>query len=288
MGILDGKVAVITGGSRGFGLAIAQALGKEGAAVVVASRSVAAVEKAVELLRQSGIKAAGQSCDVANYTEVKALADLALATFGCLDIWINNAGVAGIYGPTMSSAAQDFTQVVQTNILGVYNGSRVAMAHFLPQKSGKLINILGRGYNQPVPLQNAYASSKAWNRSFTLALAKETSRSGVGVFAINPGMMVTDLLTEVEVIEGYEGQLKVMDTILRMWAVEPEKPAEKVLWLASSASDGKTGLLISLTNPASFLLGAIKEGLRRLFGKTAQTGKVKIKVIPPSGPQKEK
>jgi NAD(P)-dependent dehydrogenase (short-subunit alcohol dehydrogenase family) len=286
MELLAGKTAVITGGTRGFGLAIANLFGSEGAAVVVASRSAEAVEQAVAQLRQSGIRAAGQPCDVGQYEQVQGLVGLALREFGRLDIWVNNAAGVAPYGPTMAARREDFQRVIGSNISGVLNGSYAAMAHFLPAKNGKLINILGRGYNQPAPLQNAYGASKAWIRSFTLALAGETRLSGVGVYAINPGMMVTELLTNVEVLEGYEEKLKVMDTVVRMWALEPEIPARKVLWLASSATDGKTGLLISLTNPVTFLLGAVKEGLRRLSGRRAAPGTVKIKVIPASGPQK--
>jgi glucose 1-dehydrogenase len=283
MGILDGKVAVITGGTRGLGLAAAQAFLHEGASVVVSSRSGAAVAQAVEQLQPGAGKVSGLACDVSSYPQVQALADYALQTYGRLDIWVNNAGVAGPYGPTMDTAPADFLQVLQTNIIGVYNGTHVAMLHFLPQKSGKLINILGRGYNEPVPLQNAYASTKAWNRSFTLALAKETRQSGVGVFAINPGMMVTDLLTDVQVISGYEEKLKPMNTIVRMWAKPPQFAAKKVLWLASSATDAKTGLLISLTNPLVFAFEALKEGGRRLLGHPAPET-VKLKSIPSARP----
>ena len=108
----------------------------------------------------------------------------------------------------MDFTPDDFNKVVQTNILGVYNGSRTAMQHFIAQRSGKLINILGHGYNRPVAWQNAYGASKAWIRSFTLALAQETKDSGVGVFAFNPGLVLTELLTDVDVIAGSEERLK--------------------------------------------------------------------------------
>ena len=202
MGNLQDKVAVITGGTRGLGLAIAQAYAAEGAAVVVASRSAEAVDQAVRDWLTTGANARGRAVDMGRLEEVEALAELAVQAFGRIDIWVNNAGTAGPYGPTLEISPQAFNQVVQTNILGVYYGSRVALKHFLPQRSGKLINLLGHGFRNPVPYQNAYASSKAWVRSFTLALADETQGSGVGVFAFNPGMVLTDLLTNVEVVEG--------------------------------------------------------------------------------------
>lgn len=281
MGILDGKVAVITGGTRGLGLAIAEAFARQGAAVMVASRSQASVTDAVQKIVQAGGKASGLAVDVSNLEQVEALAAAAIAQFGRLDIWVNNAGIAGPYGPTMGFAPETFHQVVQTNILGVYHGSRTAMHHFQQQRSGKIINILGHGYNGPVTWQNAYASSKAWVRSFSKSLAEETKETGVGVFSFNPGMVLTELLTDVEVIEGSEDRLKNFPTIVRMWAKPAEVPAQKAVWIASPATDGKTGLLISIFSPWTMLEGALKEGVRALRKQAAPGPEIHIKKIAP-------
>jgi glucose 1-dehydrogenase len=281
MNLLDGKVAVITGGSRGLGLAMGRAFVREGAAVVIASRSQETVQKAVDELKTTGGKVSGLACDVASYDQVQALADHARSVFGGLDIWVNNAAVAGPYGPTLATDPAAFVRVIETNLVGVYNGSRAAMLHFMAQGHGKLINVLGRGWNGPVPMQNAYASSKAWVNSFTLALAKETKDSGVGVFLLAPTMMTTEFLTEVEVIAGYEHKLKVMDTIIRMWARPPEEAAEKAVWLASAASDRQTGRRVNLGGMGLLLGGALKEGFRRLRGQLPPH-LVNLKVVPPA------
>jgi glucose 1-dehydrogenase len=280
MELLAGKVAVVTGGTRGLGLGIAQALAAEGAAVVVASRSLKSVDEAVKSLKKEGFQSAGMALDVCNLAQVEDLAALALKEFGRLDVWVNNAGTAGPYGPTIDFSPEAFNQVVQTNILGVYYGSRTAVKHFLRQGSGKLVNILGHGYNGPVAWQNAYASSKAWVRSFTMGLAKETKGSGVGVFAFNPGMVLTELLTDVEVIEGSEDRLKVFPTVVRMWAKPPEVAAKKAAWIASSATDGQTGKLISIFSPWTMLAGAAREGWRRLLNRPASELEMKIRSIP--------
>ena len=280
MGVLDGKVAVITGGSRGLGFGIARALAQAGAAVVVASRSQAAVDEAVRRINAEGGKASGMVVDVARLEQVEGLAGLAIREYGRLDIWVNNAGIGGPYGPTLGFRPEDFYQVVQTNILGVYNGSRTAMRHFTAQRSGKLINLLGRGDTRPVPWQNAYASSKAWVRSFTKSLAEETKDSGAGVFAYNPGMVLTDLLTDLDVIAGAEDRLKGFPTILRMWAKPVEIPAKKVVWIASAATDGKTGLLIKTLSPWVMLVGALKEGARILLKKPAPDMDIRMRTVP--------
>ncbi len=179
-GVLAGKVAVITGSSRGLGLAIAHAYAEQGAAVVITSRTLQSVEKVVADFRKRGFQASGMACDTGNLSQVEALADYAVSQFGKLDIWVNNAGLSAPYGPTISIPVNRFSNIVQTNILGVYHGSLAAMKRFLPQKSGKLINLIGRGAEGPVPFQNAYSSSKIWVRSFTKSLAKEYTSSGVG------------------------------------------------------------------------------------------------------------
>ncbi len=264
MGVLDGKVAVITGGSRGLGLAIAQAYAREGAAVVLASRSSTALAEAAEALERQGARASWQVTDVGELEQVKALADHAIEMFGKIDIWVNNAGYGGVYGPTATIDPQDFERVMRTNIFGAYNGSWVALQRFLAQGTGgKLINLLGRGDTTPVAFQNAYASSKAWVRNFTLALAKEYKKTKIGIYAFQPGLVETDLLRRVSVVQGYEKKLKIFSTIIRIWANPPSVPAEKAVWLASASTDGKTGLRVHVLTPGKQIAGLLRE-LRRL------------------------
>jgi glucose 1-dehydrogenase len=279
---LKGKVAVITGGTRGIGLAIAKTYAAEGAAVFVASRSPDSVQATIQSLEAAGYQAGGAATDVTDLAQVEALAKAAELEFGHLDIWVNNAGVAGPYGPTLQLDPERFAQVVRTNILGVYYGSRVALKRFLDQGQGKLINLLGFGAKGAAPYQNAYGSSKAWVRRFTQSLAQETKDSGVGVFAFSPGMVLTDLLTHVEVIQGSESRLKNFPVILRILAKPPQAVTEKAVWLASSATDGKTGLEIFTASSGRMLLGALQEGMRALLKKPAPPIELEIKVIPPA------
>ena len=282
--VLENKVAVITGGTRGLGLEIAKAYTHAGASVVIASRSQESVDRALGILHGQGAQVSGMTCDVGEREQVQVLNELATSTFGRLDIWVNNAGTAGPYGPTVHINPDEFVKVIKTNILGVYFGSIYAMRQFLPNSGGKLINILGRGDRKPVAMQNAYTASKAWVRSFTLALAEEYKNSGVGIFAYNPGLMETELMEKIEVVEGYEQRLQPLGTVMRMWANPPEVPAQKAVWLASSETDGRTGMVINELNMVRIISGLVQEGIRRLTGQLAQERRFEVESLPPEIP----
>lgn len=258
MDVLEGKVAVVTGSSRGLGFAIAERYAQAGAAVVLSARSENQLKANVDALKAKGYRAAGFPCDVSDLEAVRALATNAAETFGKIDIWVNNAGMAGVFGPTAAVPVDHYERVVNTNIFGTYYGSITALEYMLPRHSGKLINLLGRGDDKPVPLQNAYAPSKAWIRSFTLALAQEYKDSGIGIFAFNPGLVDTDMLRKLEATPGYEGRLKPLSTVIQLWANEPDVPAEKALWLASSATDGKTGMAVTVLTRRAAFSGALR------------------------------
>ena len=280
MNILKGKVAIITGASRGLGQAIALIFAREGAKVVLAARSQKDIEQNVADLRAGGHQAVSFVCDVSDPAQVEALAHFAIQTYGQFDVWVNNAGIAGPYGSTFDLAPDQFLGVLRTNMFGVYHGSRLAMRHFLPRRSGKLINILGAGSKKPAPNQNAYGSTKAWIRVFTLALAKEYKDSGVGVFALQPGLMDTDLLTELVTFKQHEKRLTgFMPILVRAGGKKPEVAARKALWLASPATDGKTGLDVSVGSTFSFLLGFLREGLLNLFHLPVRPVEMKVKII---------
>lgn len=173
-------------------------------------------------------------------------------------------------------------RVVRTNILGEYYGSWVALQHFLAQgRGGKLINLLGRGESGPVALQNAYASSKAWVRNFTLALAKEYKKTGIGIYTFQPGLVETDLLRKVEVVQGYERKLRIFSTIIRLWANAPSVPAEKAVWLASAATDGKTGLHVSVLTPGTQIAGLLRELRRLVQRQPPRDTSIEITITPP-------
>lgn len=279
---LEGKVAVITGSSRGFGLAIARAFAREGAAVVVSARSESTVRAAIETLSDAGARVSGIVADVGDLAQVQTLAAHARQTFGRIDIWVNNAGESGIYGPTAAIAPDRYESIVRTNILGVYHGSLVAIQTFQAQGSGgKLINMLGRGDDGKVPLyQNAYAPTKAWVRAFTRGLAREYKDSGIGIYALNPVLMDTEFLRKVEAVSGYEQRLAPLSAVIRLWGNPPSVPAEDAVYLASAATDGKTGIERNVIGPRLLIGGLLKEGVRILLRRPAPDTSLTITSVP--------
>lgn len=254
---LKDKVAVITGSTRGLGRAIAQAYVREGASVVVSSRTSAAVAEMVEEL---GGQTLGVACDVSEIAQVQHLAERAIEQFDHIDIWVNNAGLAGPYGRTLDVPIREYETVVRVNALGTYYGSRVALEHMLPRRAGKLINLSGRGAKGPTPFQNAYAPTKAWVVSFTQALAKEYAGRGVDIVLFSPGMVLTDMLTDVEVVgEGTDPRLKHFPRVLRMWSEPPEVPAQMAVDIAAS---GKNGKVYKLFSRRRMMAGVLAEARR--------------------------
>lgn len=238
---LDGRVAVVTGGSRGLGLATARLLCGAGASVVIGSRSARSVAAAVETLRAEGLAASGRTCDVTDRAQVMALRDVALAITGRLDVWVNNAGVSAHYGPVHRVDEASFLAATDTIIRGTYWGSLAALDAMRPQGAGHLVNLLGRGDRGPVPNQVAYAAAKAWVRSFTRALADENAGSGVHVHAFNPGLVRTELLSRVEAVHGFADALTRLPTVVAVLGASPEDAARPLLDVVAGSRVERSG-----------------------------------------------
>lgn len=278
---LKGKIAVITGGSRGLGYSIAQAYAREGAAVVIGSRSSSSVDRAKEMIGKEGGQIGGLPCDVSQLDQVKALAQYAVDEFGGLDIWVNNAGLSCPIGPTVHIPPEMVDPLIETNIRGVYYGSYVALHHFLPRGKGKLINVLGRGYKSATPRFNPYGAAKSWVYSFTKSLVKEYEDSGVDIMLFHPGLVKSDMMGHLTFVEGHVDQnMKVFQVIAPMFSLDPEVSANKAVWMASSYTDGKSGLMVNLLSPKIMLKGAFREGFRRLIRKPTPLMDIQITEVP--------
>jgi NAD(P)-dependent dehydrogenase (short-subunit alcohol dehydrogenase family) len=171
--------------------------------------------------------------------------------------------------------------VINTNITGTYNGSVVALRKMSAQGHGKLINLLGRGDTGSVPLQNAYSSSKVWVRNFTKALATEYKDSGIEIFGFNPGLVRTEMLSQVEAVSGFEKNMNPLRFIAAMWGNDADVPAQKALWLASSATDGKNGAMVTVLTPGFMLRRTLAFGLRQLLRLPVELMELNVQTVEP-------
>ncbi|HVN77082.1 MAG TPA: SDR family oxidoreductase [Thermoanaerobaculaceae bacterium] len=194
---LSGRVAVVTGGSRGIGRAIAGRLVSHGASVVVAARTGADVERtAAELAGSARGRVEGVACDVRRWEECRALIERTLAAFGRLDILVNNAGV-GVFAPLETMGLEEWRRQIQTNLDGVFHCCRAALPH-LVESQGWVINI------GSLAGRNAFAGGTAYNASkfgligFSEALMLEVRHKGVRVACVMPGSVATEFGSDAE------------------------------------------------------------------------------------------
>ena len=199
-GLLKDKVVVITGSSRGFGYVIAEAMLRAGAQVILSGHSAENLQKAVTSLSTLGT-VKGQLCDVREESQVYALARFAVQAFGRIDVWINNAGRTSGAGWMLETPPRQAIDLFLTNDMGTLYGAQAAL-HFMFQRGeGILVNVYGNGsFLRPASPTGLYGATKAWITSFTRSLAKEIKGSGIKVIGFSPGMMLTDMLVNPEVI----------------------------------------------------------------------------------------
>lgn len=242
-----GRVVVVTGGTRGIGLGLARELIDRDCRVVVCGRSPSAVSAAVE---QLGPHATGLAADVTSREAVQAVWDHAVAHFGRVDVWINNAGVSAPRRPLTEVAAADAEAVVQTNLLGALHGSAVALAGMQAQGSGWIWTMEGFGSTgQKQPGMTTYGASKAAVTYLTESLVKETKGGPVRVGLLSPGIVATDLL-----VADYAGQPEAFEKARKIFNILGDRVETVTPWLADRLlSADKHGLRIAwLTGPKAF------------------------------------
>jgi len=189
---LEGKIALVTGASRGLGKAMALALGEAGASLAMVSRDAVALEQAVAEVRARGAQAEGFPADVSREEQVATLREGVIARFGKLHILINNAGV-NIRKPVTEFTLEEWRRVLDTNLTGAFLMVRAFLPHMRGHGYGRIINVTSTLSHVGLPLRTAYASSKAGLLGFTRALALELAPEGITVVGISPGPFATEI-----------------------------------------------------------------------------------------------
>jgi len=240
MARLQDKVALVTGGSRGIGRAIALMLADEGAHVAFTYRSASsAAESVIKEIQAKGRKAAGYQSDVRSLDDAHKIVDAVVKEFQRLDILVNNAGITKDT-LLMRMSEQDWDDVIDTNLKGAFNFSKAACRQMMSQREGKIINISSIAGVIGNPGQTNYAASKAGLLGMTKTLAKELASRNIQVNAVAPGFVDTDM-TEKLTPQQKEALLAM---IPMKRTAKPEEIASVVAFLASPAAGYMTGQVL--------------------------------------------
>jgi 3-oxoacyl-[acyl-carrier protein] reductase len=239
---LDKKVALITGGSRGIGRAIALEFAIRGAAVVVNyNKSPEAAEEVVKQIQSAGGKAAAFQADVSDFKQAEALVKFAVETFGDLSILVNNAGITRDQLIMLMPEA-DWDAVINTNLKSTFSCSKAAVKHMLRKRVGRIINIASVAGQMGNPGQTNYSASKGGQIAFTKALAREVATRNITVNAIAPGFVDTEILDGMTP-EMLEAALKMIPLGRKG---KPEEIAYAAAFLASDEAAYVTGQVLGI------------------------------------------
>lgn len=184
---LSEKIAVITGGGRGIGAAIAQKLAALGATVVICGRDRSRLDQSARGIRETGARAEAMICDVTDPKSVTALADHVQQTFARIDILVNNAGVGGFRGPLHTMPAETWDTIFNTNLRGVFYTIRAFAPLMIAAGGGHIVNISSLAGKNPLPNAAAYGASKWGLNGLSYSVAEELRGHGIRVSVICPG-----------------------------------------------------------------------------------------------------
>jgi 3-oxoacyl-[acyl-carrier protein] reductase len=239
---LEGRVALVTGASRGLGRAIALELAKRGSAVVVNfNQSAQSAESVVSQIREQGGQALAVRADVSIFQEAQELIKTTIESFDNLDILINNAGITRD-NLIMMMSENDWDTVLTVNLKSSFNCSKIAVKHMMRKRYGRIINITSVGGQMGNPGQTNYSASKAGQIGFTKALAREVASRNITVNAIAAGYIETDIWAKVP----EEARTAILRLIPLGRKGDPEEIAYGVAFLASDQASYITGQVLGI------------------------------------------
>jgi NAD(P)-dependent dehydrogenase (short-subunit alcohol dehydrogenase family) len=239
---LTGKVAIITGASRGIGAAIAMAYAQAGAAVVVTSRKLENVGPVAEAIQAAGGRALAIAAHAGQQEAVEAAVEQAVAEFGRIDILVNNAGTNPHFGPVLTAEESHWDKIFQVNVKGYFFMAKAVAPVMMGQGSGKIINIASIAGIHPGPLMGVYSTSKAAVIMLTKVLAVELADENIRVNCIAPGFIKTKFSEALWDNPMFSEAIERVTPLGRI--AEPEEVTGAALYLASDVSDFTTGSVL--------------------------------------------
>jgi dehydrogenase/reductase SDR family protein 4 len=247
---LEGKVALVTGGSRGIGKEIALTFADAGADLAISGRKLQDLEKVADEIRKLGKRCLPVSAHARKVEELKHLVDQVVETFGRIDILVNNAATNPAMGPIVGTEEKIYDHIMETNLKGYFMMSKFAGAVMVKQKSGNIINISSAGGVSPAEGLGPYCISKAGINMLTKALALELGPYNIRVNAIAPRIVKTGFSEALWTNEAL--MKKELELVPLKRVASPEEIARTALYLASTASNYMTGHVVVLNGGAFF------------------------------------
>lgn len=239
---LTGKVALVTGGTYGIGMAMAMALGKAGATIIINARRSEMVKEAVAEYEKEGLKAYGFTCDVTKESEVQAMVAEVEKTVGTIDILVNNAGIIKRI-PVLETSVEEFKEVIDVDLVGPFIVSKAVAPGMIQKGAGKIINICSMMSELGRETVSAYAAAKGGLKMLTKNLACEWAEHNIQVNGIGPGYIATPQTAPLRTDGHPFNDFIISKTPAARWGT-PEDLEGPVVFLASGASDFVNGHIL--------------------------------------------
>jgi 3-oxoacyl-[acyl-carrier protein] reductase len=245
MAELAGKVAIVTGASRGIGAAAAFVLAKAGAAVMLAARDGTRTSRLAEEIVAGGGRATAVACDVADYGSVQTMVEETSQRLGNIDILVNNAGVIEPISSLVQSDLAAWGRIIEINLLGAYHAARATLPRMLEAGNGTVINISSGAAHLPLEGWSAYCAAKAGLAMLTRATALEYADAGVRVFGLSPGVIDTDMQAAIRA-----SGINRVSQIRQIDLAPVGHPAAAIFYLCTAAADDLVGEELTLNDSA--------------------------------------
>ena len=239
---LQGKVAIVTGSTKGIGRAVAIGYAEEGATVIVCGRSEDLAKNLAEELTQKGKKAIAMKLDVTSHDSINQVVNQVMKQFSRIDILVNNAGISPIWKRAEETGKEAWDQIIATNLTGAFLCAQAVGKVMIKQKSGKIINMTSVGGEVALPRLVAYCASKAGIISLTQVLAAEWAQHNILVNAIGPSYVETEFTAGLRGNQAIYDELKNKNLLKRF--AQPEEIVGAAIFLASDESNFITGQTI--------------------------------------------